>query len=102
MLDLVEKALDEIAFAIESEICFTRVLAIGFRRDYWLDATLVERFDESVAVVALVGKQGFRLHFLEERPGLRDIGGLSRRQRQRDRIAEGIDNGMNLRGQPTA
>ena len=53
-------------------------------------------------VVPLVADEGVRLDLVEKRPGLSDVGCLPRRQRQRDRIAECIDDGVDLRRQAAA
>ena len=46
--------------------------------------------------------EGVGLDPLEQRSGLRNIGGLPRRQRKRDGIAESIDDRMDLRRQTAA
>ena len=101
LLDLVEEALDEIALAVEGEVGLARLLAVGLGWDDRRDATLLEILDERICVVALVGDDGLRLEVLEQRPGLRDVGRLSRRERKRDGVAESIDDGVDLGRQST-
>jgi hypothetical protein len=74
---------------------------VGLGRDHRRDIPLFERRDQRVGIIALVGEQGTRLDPIEKRLGLRDIGGLPRRDRERDGIAERIDDSMDL-GRQTA
>jgi hypothetical protein len=62
----------------------------------------LEGFDERVGVISLVGDQSLGLEVFEQRFGLRDVGCLPRRQRQRDRVAECIDDSMDLCRQAAA
>src|SRR5271166_4474123 len=96
LLELVEEALDEIALTVEGEIGFARLAAIGFRGDDGRDATLLERLDQRVGVIALIGENGFGLDLVEQRHRLCDIGRLARRERQRHGVAERIDDGVDL------
>ena len=96
LLELVEEALDEIALTVEGEIGFARLATIGFRGDDGCDATLLERLDQRVGVITLIGEKGFGLDLVEQRHRLRDIGRLARRERQRHGVAERIDNGVDL------
>ena len=102
LFELAEKSLDEIAFAIEGKIGVARLTAIGLGWNDRHDASALERLDQGIGVLGLVGQEGRGLDLVEQRRGLADIGGLSRRERQGDRIAERIDDGMDLRGQPAA
>jgi hypothetical protein len=102
LLEFTEEPLDEIALAIEGEIGFTRLAAIGFGRDDGRDAALLQRLDQRIAVIALVGKEGFGLDMIEQRHRLCDVGRLARRQRQRHGIAERIDDGVDFGRQAAA
>ena len=102
MLEGVEEAFDKIALAVEGEVGFSRVLAVGFRRNDGRYAALLELLDEGIAVVSLVADEGARLDLVEQRRGLSDVGRLPRRQRQRDRVAECIDDGVDLCRQAAA
>ena len=62
----------------------------------------MERCDQRVGIVALVGEQSVRFDPVEKRLGLRDVGRLPWRDRQRDGIAERIDDGVNLGRQAAA
>jgi hypothetical protein len=102
VLELVEEPLDEVALAIEGEIGRSRLFAVCLRRDDRRDLAPSEGFEERVGVIRLVGDQSLGLEVFEQRFGLADVGGLPRRQRQRDRIAERIDDSMDLRRQAAA
>jgi hypothetical protein len=109
LLEGVEEALDEIALAIEGEIGLSRVFAVGFWWNDGGDPAFLELPDEGIRVVPLVADKGVRLDLVEKRldlvekrRGLSDVGCLPRGQRQRDRIAECIDDGVDLRRQAAA
>ena len=66
VLELIEEALDEVAFAVEREIASPGRRAIGFWRNHRGDPTLSESVDQRISVVSLVAKQGSRI--IDERP----------------------------------
>ena len=78
------------------------VAAIGLRWDDGRDAPFFERLDQRVGVIALVGEECFRLDLIEQRHRLRDVGRLTRGERQCHGIAERIDDRMDFGRQPTA
>ncbi len=102
LLEIAEEPLDEIALAVQDEVGLARLTAIGFGRDDGLDATLLQRSDQRIGVITLVGEESLRLDLIEQRHRLCDVGRLPRRERQRHGIAEGIDDRMDLGRQPTA
>ena len=57
MLELVEKTLNEIAFAVEGEVARARGFSVGFGWDDRDDRSIVEGGDEGVGVERLVGDQ---------------------------------------------
>jgi hypothetical protein len=59
----------------------------------------LEPLDVRVGVVALVGNHGFGREVFEQRLGLRYIVNLTRRERERDWIAERIDGRVDFRRQ---
>lgn len=97
-----EEALDEVAFAIEGEVGITRLLGIGLRGDDGRDVARFECLDQGFGIVALVGDQRVGLDRLEQGLGLGDVGGLPRRQRERDWKPKRIDDRMDLGRQPAA
>ena len=102
MLEFIEEALDEVSFAVEREIAGPRHFTICFWRDHRGDTSLDERPDQRISVVSLVAKQGARVGAFEQ--GLRacQVVGLSRRQYQFDRIAQGINEGVDFGRQSAA
>jgi hypothetical protein len=73
LLDDVEKALDEVAFAVEREVASTLCLAVCFWRYHGGYFTNFQALHESIAVVALIGDQRLRLDLSGECLGLGDI-----------------------------
>ena len=61
MLEFVEKPLDKVPFAVESEVAGPRNLTIRFWRDHRGDTALYERADQRIRVISFVGKQCSRL-----------------------------------------
>lgn len=102
LLDGIEEALGEIALGIECEIAGTLDLAIGFWRDDGFDGPHFESRDEAAAVISLVGDHGLRLDLGGQFFSLRDIVSLSAGQTDRERIAQGIDDGVDFRRQSAA
>jgi hypothetical protein len=102
MLELVEEALDEIAFAIEREIAIPGRFAIGFWGNHRGDPPLSKQVDQRISVVSLVAKQGVWIGAVDQLLRASQIVGLSRREYQCDRIAQGIDEGMDFGRQSSA
>ena len=102
MLQRAEEALDEVALAIEGEVGLALLLPVGLGRDHRRNIAVFERLDQRVGIVALVGNEGIGIDTREQRLGLRNIGGLTRRERECDRVAERVDDGVNLGRQPAA
>ena len=92
----VEETLDEIAFAVEREIARTRGLSAGFAWDDGGDRSIVEGGDEGVGVEGLVGDQSAGIDGFDQRLGASEIVILARAEHHLDRIAEGIDERVNL------
>ena len=61
VLNLVEEALDEVAFAVECEIAIALGLSVGFGGNYRRDLPLCEALDERISVVGFVCDQGLRI-----------------------------------------
>jgi hypothetical protein len=102
VFDYIEKALDEIAFAIEREIAIAFEAATGHGRDDNLDSARRQAIDETISIVSFVGKQGFGLDKMQERLGLVDVVHLSARQTERQRIAQGVDDYVDFCREPAA
>jgi hypothetical protein len=96
MLEFVEEALDEVAFAIQREVAMPRRFAIGFWGNHRGNASLRERIRQRIGVASLVAKQGTGIDTVDQLLCTNQIVGLSRRKHQFDRIAQGIDEGMDF------
>ena len=99
MLELVEETLNEIAFAVEGEVARARGFSVGFGWDDWDDRSIVEGGDEGVGVEGLVGDQSAGIDGFDQRFGAGEIVILARAEHHLDRIAEGVDQGVNFGGQ---
>ena len=80
-------------------VIITRHLPILLRRDHRLGSPPLRRRHDRVAVVGLVGDDRPRLVVPHQRLGLRDVRLLPRRQDELDRIAEGVDDDVELRAE---
>jgi hypothetical protein len=102
MLEFIEEALDEVTFAVEREIASPRRLTIGFWRNHRGDSSLRESVDQRISVVSLIAKQGIWIGAVDQLLRTSQIVGLSRRQHQFDRIAQGIDEHVDFGRQSAA
>ena len=102
LLDELKETLDEVAFGVEGEVAIAFGLAIRFRWDDRLDRAHFEAFDEGAGVVALVAEEGFGLHFGREGFSLGDVMDLSAGEAERQRVAQGVDDHMDLGGRAAA
>ena len=75
-------------------------LAIRFWRDDRLDGSDFEALNKAVSVVAFVAEEGFGLHFSRE--GLGDVVDLAAGEAERQRVAESVDDHMDLGGRAAA
>jgi hypothetical protein len=102
VFELVEEALDEVAFAIEREIAIPLGPAVGLRRDDRSDSPLGQGVDERIGVEGLVADQGIGIGIFDQRLGPSQIMGLTWREQQVDGIAESIDERVDFGGQSAA
>lgn len=102
LFESIEETLDEVAFGVEGEVACAGGPAVGLGRDHRLDAAHRQGFDETVGVVTFVGDEGLRLDFGQERLGLGDVVGLTAGQADRQRIAERVNDGVDLGRQSAA
>ena len=61
-----------------------------------------EVFDEGAGVITLVAEEGLGLHFSRECFGLGDVVDLAAGEAERQRIAQGVDDHMDLGGRAAA
>ena len=102
VLELIEEAFDEVAFAVEREIARPHGLAVSLGRDDRSDSPLGEGGDEWVCVVCLVAKQCVWIGGVDKLFRASKIMSLAWREHQRDGIAQGVDECVNFGGQSTA
>ena len=96
VLDVVEETFHEVALAIEREVALARRLAICPRRNDGLDAADFEMLAEAIAIIAFVGEEGCGFHILGQDLGPRYVVNVSAGEAHRQRIAQRIDDGVNL------
>lgn len=102
LFEFIEEPLDEVTFAIEGVVAGALDRAAGGWRDDGSDSPPVERLDQAISVVGLIGEQGLEVCPFDQRLGLAEVRGLARGQREFYRVAERIDQGVDLGGQSAA
>lgn len=102
VFEFVEEPLDEVAFAIQGEVRLSRLDAIGLGRNDRHDPPLLKGVDQGIGVIGFVGQERPGIDLIQQRLGLTDVGRLAGCERQRDGIAQRIDDGMDLGGQSAA
>jgi len=98
MLDLQEEALDQIALAVEHEV----TMNLGRCRSGWDhgdSALLGDGIAERFCIVAFVAQNMLGGQVDDQCLSLGDVADLPGRQDEPQRIAHGIDNGMDFCGQ---
>ena len=99
VLDGIEEPLDEIALAVEDKIAVPFDLAVHFRWDHRFDGAHFQALNEAVTVVSLVTEERCGLDLSRKGFSLRDVVCLSSTQAERERISQGVDDGMDFRRQ---
>ena len=102
VLEFVEEALDEIAFAVERVVTCTLYFTVGLGRDHGDDFPSREGVEQRIGIVSLVADQGVRIGAIDQRLRASQIVDLPWREHQFDRIAKGIDERVDFCRQPTA
>ena len=102
VLERIEETLDEIAFAVEGEVARARGVSVGFGWDDWDDRSIAEGGDEAVGVERLIGDQSAGIDGFDERLSASQIVILARAEHHFDRIADGVDERVNLGCQSAA
>src|SRR4029077_20463653 len=82
VLNLIEKALDEVALTVEREIALSLGLAVGFWGNDRRDFPLCKAVDQRIGIVSLVCDQGFRIGIFNQVLRANQIVGLPRREHQ--------------------
>lgn len=100
VLEASEHVLDAMALAIERTIVRDEYLAIDFRGDARVDAACDECGSEPIGIIASVGEHGFgRRQGLDQDGSALEVAGLPFAQRQSERAAAAVADGVELGGQ---
>ena len=102
MLELVEEALDEVAFPVERLVGGVWPAAVTARRDDGLGPGLQDGVVEVVGVIGAVGDDGVGRQAIDQVVGAGDVVLLPRSRQQPCRIAEGVGCGVQLGAQAAA
>ena len=102
LLESIEKAFDQVARFVAMPIDGPLMDSVAARRDVGKGRSGFDSFDQFIAVVAFVGRNSGGRNIGDQRGPLRNVRYLSAGQDQAQRIAQGINAGMNFRSQPAA
>jgi len=102
LFDELKETLDEVALGVEGEIAIASDLTVRLWRDDGLDGSHFEALDEGVGVIAFVAEEGFGLRFSRKGFSLGDIVDLAAGEAERQRVAQGVDDHMDLGGRAAA
>ena len=98
----MKETLDEVALGVEGEVAIASDLAVRLWRHDRLDGSGFEALDKGVGVVALVAEEGFGLRFGRQGFSLGDVVDLAAGEAERKRVAESVDDGVDLGGRAAA
>lgn len=103
VLEATEHALDGIALPVEDGRKAVLPTAVGFGRNVRRGALALDLSTHGIAVIAFVTMQdiGFR-HALQQSVGRRAIGHLATSQKESDRPAATVGQGVDFGGAPTS
>jgi hypothetical protein len=100
LLELGEEILDEVARLVQGLVVGARVLAVGLGRDHGRFARLPQRSDHPLlGVERLVGDQGIRLEPRQQGIRALQVVRLPGREGKAGRVAERVDQGVDLGAQ---
>lgn len=102
VFEFVEEPFNEVALAIQSKVCIARFDPIGLRRNDRHDPPSLKGANQGVGIIGFISQKRLGFDRLQQRFCLTDVRGLPRRERQGDRIAQRVDDGVDLGGQSTA
>jgi hypothetical protein len=101
-LYLAEEVLDEVPSPVELATELALVSPIRFRRDHDFHASLFDRVDDGVRVVALVGDEAFPLRLRYERNRFADVVDVPRREMDVDGTTETVHESVDFGGETSA
>ena len=100
LLELAIEVLHEVARFVHFLVVEALNLSITLGRNDELFSCRKQRRDDAlIGIESLVCQQGVGLHLGQKRVGTFQIMGLPRSQKEGQRIAQGIDHGMDFRAQ---
>ena len=99
LLQLVEEALDEIAFSVESPVVRPSLLSVRFGRDDRLCPGVSDGLVQVVGVISFVGDHGLRLEASDQLVAAGGIVALAWPEQQAHRVAKRIRGRVNLGAQ---
>jgi hypothetical protein len=102
VLDSAEEALNQMALLVGEPVALPLFLAVLSGRDDRRHAPRQDGLDKFVAVVALVRPQRLSPRRGQRQQGFRlaDVAGRPARQDEVERVAQGVDEGMDLGAEP--
>lgn len=103
LLELAEEILDQVALFVEFSIELARHQTVWSRRDYGGFASRRQRAEYSaIGIEGAICDQQVGGHMRQQRISPGQVVRLSRRQQEAQRIAERVDQRMDLGAQPAA
>ena len=100
LLELTVEVLHEVARFVHFFVVEALKLSITFGRNDELFSCRKQRLDDAlIGIESLVCQQGVCLHLGQKSVGAFQVVGLPRSQEEGQRIAKGIDHGMDFRAQ---
>ena len=94
--DLVDEALDQVAFLIEMPVIVPLFAAVFLGRNDCLGTAISNRLEQCVDIVGSVGNQMRELKGVDQRLGLCAVMAFSAGQNETEWIAQCIDKDVNL------
>lgn len=102
LFEFVEEPLDQVAFGVERKVAAAGRLAVRLGRDDGGNAGGYETVDEGVGVVSFVGNEGLRCSLGDQLRGGNQVVDLAWGEPQDERIAQSIDESMDLGAQASS
>ena len=96
MLDFVHKTFDQMPFTIAPGIVVSRLLTVGSGWNNRLGATVENKIDEVIGIIAPIRQDILANKVTHQRNGLGDVMALSSRQAQTQRIAQRVYAGVDF------
>lgn len=102
LLEAIEESFDKVSCLVSLPVVLARPASVAAGRNDRLSTCGVKGLNKGIAVVPLIGDDRFGCDGLHQRGSLRDVGDMTAREDQPQRMAQGIDTGVDLGGQPAA